>query len=262
VTAASLVPPGLKEAQTALVLRDVTQEDALRSLRAYFLANISHEFRTPLSTLNAFMELLLDPAEALTAEEMRELIKPSYLSLRTLQTLIDNLLASSNIEAGQFNLTRRRVTANQILENAVRLAGPLLERRRQAITVSEPAELPELDADPTRLTLALVNLLVNASKYSPIGEPIDIQIKQKGNMLGFYVADRGPGVPTNERLNLFRRYVRLNSVDEEQYGIGLGLFVVKSTIEAHGGSVGIEDNPGGGSVFWFELPLSAVESPL
>ena len=260
VTRASLVPPDSDSAQVALVLRDVTQEEALRGLRAYFLANISHEFRTPLSTLNASMELLLDPAEALSADEMRELIKPSYLSLRTLQTLIDNLLESSSIEAGQFTLKRRAIAANQVLEYALRLAGPLLERRRQPITISEPAELPEIQADPSRLTLALVNLLVNASKYSPAGQPIDIRIEQIADAVRFSITDRGPGIPATERMNLFRRFVRLNSVDEEQYGIGLGLFVVKTTVEAHGGCVGVEDNPAGGSIFWFELPVSEVES--
>lgn len=260
VTRASLVPPDGEDAQLALVLRDVTQEEALRGLRAYFLANISHEFRTPLSTLNASMELLLDPAEALSAEEMRELIKPSYLSLRTLQTLIDNLLESSSIEAGRFTLNRRTVAANLVLENALSLVGPLLERRRQPVTVSEPAELPEMEADPARLTLALVNLLVNASKYSPTGQPIDIRIELHDQAVRFSVADRGPGIPSGERMNLFRRFVRLNPVDEEQYGIGLGLYVVKSTIEAHEGRVGVEDNPGGGSIFWFELPVKQVES--
>lgn len=260
VTRANLVPSDIDRSQMALVLRDVTQEEALHSLRSYFLANISHEFRTPLSTLNASMEFLLDPAEALAADEMRELIKPSYLSLRTLQMLIDNLLESSSIEAGRFTLRKRIVAANQILENALSLVGPLLERRLQPVTVSEPTELPELEADPARLTLALVNLLVNASKFSPTGQPIDIRLEFKSQTIRFSVADRGPGIPSHERMNLFRRFVRLNSVDEEQYGIGLGLYVVKSTIEAHDGRVGIEDNPGGGSIFWFELPISEVES--
>ena len=69
------------------------------------------------------------------------------------------------------------------------------------------------------------------------------------------VADRGPGIPPAERLNLFRRFVRLDVQDDGEYGTGLGLYVVKTTIEAHGGQVGIEDRPGGGSIFWFEVPM-------
>ena len=109
--------------------------------------------------------------------------------------------------------------------------------------------------DQGRLTQVLVNLLVNASKYSPLGGAIDLTMTSAAGAIRVAVADRGPGIPPQDRLNLFRRYVRLDIQDNEEYGIGLGLYVVKTTVEAHGGAVGIEDRPGGGSVFWFTLPL-------
>ena len=255
VTRASLSPPGGESAQVALVLRDVTQEEAVRNLRSYFLANISHEFRTPLSTLIASMEMLLNPAEAFSPSEVQELLKPSYLSLRMLQNLIDNLLESSSIEAGRFNINRRPMAVDKILENAMDVAGPLLERRGQLVTINVPTSLPELEVDPARTTLALINLLTNASKYSPPGQPIEVSVEQQDARVRFAVADRGSGISPGERSNLFRRFVRLGAAEGEQYGIGLGLYVVKSTVEAHGGSVGVESRPGGGSMFWFELPL-------
>ena len=100
LTGAKLIPPGSDTTQVALVFRDVTEEEAARRLRSYFLANISHEFRTPLSTLIASMELLLDEQEKFTLTEVRQLLKPTHVSLLSLQTLIDNLLESSSIEAG------------------------------------------------------------------------------------------------------------------------------------------------------------------
>ncbi|HSM56616.1 MAG TPA: ATP-binding protein, partial [Candidatus Sulfomarinibacteraceae bacterium] len=261
VTGAQVVPPGADTAQVAMVLRDVTEEEALRHLRAYFLANISHEFRTPLSTLNASIELLLDPAEDFSTDEMRELLKPTYLSLRALQTLIDNLLESSSIEAGQFTIQKRPTDLNVVLENALRMVGPLLERRRQPLTVGEPGALPIVPADAGRLTQVLVNLLANASKYCPPGAPVDIHVRQEAGALRIAVADRGPGIPLGERATVFRRFVRggqygAADADGEQYGIGLGLYVVKTVVEAHGGRVGVDDRPGGGSIFWFELPLN------
>lgn len=259
VTSAQMMPPGLETAQLALVLRDVTEEEALRHLRTYFLANISHEFLTPLSTLNASMELMLDPDETLTADEMRQLLKPSYVSLRALQTLINNLLDSSSIEAGQFTLYRQPTDPDQVLEGALDIVGPLLERRRQQIVTGESGLLPVIHADPARLTQVLVNLLVNASKYSPPGKPIDVNLVRQGESLRVSVADRGPGIPPDERDNIFRRFVRRETGDREQYGVGLGLFVVQATVRAHDGRVGVEDRPGGGSVFWFELPLSGGE---
>ncbi len=271
--------------ERALVLRDVTEEEAMHHLRGYFLANISHEFRTPLSTLNASIELLMDESQDMSGAEMRALLKPIHLSLLELQTLIDNLLEGSTIEAGQFRLQRRSMTLNEAITGALRLVQPMLERRGQTISVTEPARLEKIWADRMRLTQVLVNLLANASKYTPIGEAIDITIevagkgaengssngagrdvvarRQNGDALyRVMVADRGPGIPAAERVNLFRRFVRLDSTqvnpvssrNQDVYGTGIGLHVVKTTIEAHGGRVGIEDRPEGGAVFWFEIP--------
>jgi signal transduction histidine kinase len=249
--------PGLKGApmQTALVLRDITEEETLRHLRSYFLANITHEFRTPLSTLNASLELLMDEAETLSPAEIRELLKPVHLSLLGLRTLIDNLLESSSIEAGRFVLRKRPLDLEQMIAAAVQMVQPLLERRQQALILTESVELPQLQGDATRLTQVLVNLLTNASKYSPIGQPVDLTVEQIADRVRLSIADRGPGTPLAERTNLFRNFVRMDRQDTEQYGIGLGLYVVKTTVEAHGGRVGIDDSPTGGSIFWFELPL-------
>jgi len=260
-TGARMVPPNSDTVQVALVLRDVTEEQALRNLRSFFLANISHEFRTPLSTLNASIELLMDQADDLSPGEIRELLNPTHLSLLSLQSLIDNLLESSSIEAGSFRLRRRVVNLEEVMAEALTIIRPLVERRRQAIAVSEPARMPMLSADRARLTQALVNLLANASKYSPIGCPIDLHISQTGDVVRLAVADRGPGVSPEDRVNLFRRFMRLDTqAGDEQYGIGLGLYLVKRIAEAHDGQVGVDDRPGGGAVFWMEFPLMVEES--
>jgi PAS domain S-box-containing protein len=261
VTGARLAPPNAKTAQVALVLRDVTHEEALRNLRSYFLANISHEFKTPLSTLNASLELLLDQKEEYSVEEVREVLKPAHVSLLSLQNLIDNLLQSSSVEAGRFVIRKQPIALLHVVEDALQLVQPLFDRRRQTFTLNAEAHwldgaTPDgIAADKGRLTQVLVNLLVNASKYGPLGGPIELSVSAAEGWLRIAVADRGPGIPSQERLNLFRRYVRLDIQDNEEYGIGLGLYVVKTTIEAHGGEVGIEDRPDGGSVFWFTLPL-------
>ncbi len=258
-TGARLIPPDSDTIQVALVLRDVTEEQALRNLRSFFLANISHEFRTPLSTLNASMELLMDEVEDLSAAEIRELLQPSYLSLISLQTLIDNLLESSSIEAGSFAIRPREVDLNDVITQALSIVRPQVERRRQAIVVTEPPHLPPLEADRARLTQALVNLLANASKYSPGGTAIDLTVSAEDSYLRIAVADRGPGISPDDRALLFRRFVRLRGGEEEQYGIGLGLYLVKKIAEAHGGTVDVADRPGGGAVFSVSLPIPVPE---
>ncbi len=253
ITGARMVPPNSDTVQVALVLRDVTEEQALRNLRSFFLANISHEFRTPLSTLSASLELLMDQADDLSADDIRELLRPTHLSLLSLQTLIDNLLESSRIEAGMFVLRRRPVALEVIIADALTIVRPLVERRGQAVTVTEPAELAPIEVDRGRLTQVLVNLLSNASKYSPIGQSIDLQVAAREGVLRISVSDRGPGIPPEERINVYRRFIRLNEDREEQQGMGLGLYLAKKIVEAHGGEVGVDDRPGGGAVFWLEL---------
>lgn len=144
---------------------------------------------------------------------------------------------------------------HEVVENAFNIARPLLERRSQPFSLAEPAHLAEIEGDPARLTQVLVNLIVNAGKYSPIGRPVEVQLAQGEDTLWVGVADRGPGIPPAERSNLFRSFVRLDNGNQEQYGVGLGLYVVKTVVEAHGGRVGIRDHAGGGSLFWFEIPL-------
>jgi signal transduction histidine kinase len=197
----------------------------------------------------------MDEADTLSPAEIRELLKPVHLSLLGLRTLIDNLLESSSIEAGRFVIRKRPLDLAQVLSAAWQMVAPLLERRQQELSLTAPAELPPLQGDMARLTQVLVNLLSNAGKYSPIGQPIALTVDVLTDCVRVAVADTGPGIPAEERTNVFRHYVRSSSQDPDQYGIGLGLYVVKTTVEAHGGRVGVDDNARGGSVFWFELPV-------
>lgn len=259
ITTASLALPDGAPAQTVLVIRDVTTEDAAQRLRSYFLANISHEFRTPLSALKASVELLLEGVEGFTPDETLELVRSIHFSVTSLQTLVDNLLESVSIEAGRFHIRRRPTDIRLLVAEAETLMKPLLERRNQALITSLPDGLRNLSVDPMRITQVLVNLLSNASKYGPVDQPIELDVSlQQDRLLRISVADRGSGIPAEDRENIFRRFVRLDEKDNAQYGIGLGLSVVKTIVEGHGGTVGLDERPGGGSRFWFTVPLEVA----
>ena len=259
VTGARMRSPESAETQTALVLRNITDEEAAQQLRSYFLANISHEFRTPLAALNASVELLLEELHDLSRDEITELLESVHYSLIALQTLIDNLLESTSIEAGHFRIHSRPTQVKSVIGEAIRVMKPLLERRDQALWLQQPDHIPTIKADPTRLTQVLVNLLSNASKYSSMGDQIALQVELPvPNMLRISVADQGPGVPTEDQGNLFRRFVRLDERGKAQYGVGLGLSVVKTIVEEHGGYVGLDEREGGGSIFWFEIPMDGA----
>ena len=241
--------------QIVLVFRDVTETDAAQRLRSYFLANISHEFRTPLSALMASVELLLEDIADLSQEETVSLLNSVHFSLTSLQTLIDNLLESVSIEAGRFQIRKRSTELRVLAAEAAKIMRPLLERRKQALKISVDPQVPPVEVDPMRLTQVLVNLLSNASKYGPMERPIELTMALDKDHIKISVADQGDGIPEKERQNIFRRFIRLDLKEKPQYGIGLGLSLVKTIVEEHGGTVGLDERPGGGSIFWFTIPI-------
>jgi PAS domain S-box-containing protein len=256
ITGARLLPLESGDARVALVFRDISEEEAVHRLLGHFLANIAHEFRTPLSALAASVELLLDQAPDLTADELQELLTSLHLGILGLQTLVDNLLESASIEAGHFHVSPRAAHLGEIIAEAIRTMQPLLDKRGQWLTVELPAAIPVVRTDPRRTVQVLVNLLSNASKYGPDDAEIAIGAAVDDGWVRVRVADRGPGILPKQRGSLFRQFSRPGvENDRAQVGAGLGLWVVKTVVEAHGGQVGVDERPGGGAVFWFTLPV-------
>jgi PAS domain S-box-containing protein len=256
ITGAQLVPPESGNAQVALVFRDVSEEEAIHRLMGHFMANIAHEFRTPLSALAASIELLLDQSPDLSPAELQELLNTLHLGILGLQTLVGNLLESASIEAGRFRVNPRPSDLGKIIAEAIRTMQPLLDKRGQRLVVELPAAIPVVRADSRRTVQVLVNLLSNASKYGPDDTEITIGATLRDGWARITVADRGPGIPPEYRKDVFRRFVYPDTDgDKTQYGAGLGLSVVKAVVEAQGGQVGLEDRTAGGSIFWFTLPI-------
>ena len=264
VTGARLLPPEGSSARVALVFRDISEEEAVHRILGDFLANIAHEFRTPLSAVAASVELLLDqvpdlmpaPAELTGVDgELHELLASLHTGILSLQALVDNLLESASIETGHFRTYPRPSSLGEIIAEAIRMVQPLVDKHGQQLVIELPATMPIVQADPRRVAQVLVNLLANAVKQNPDDAEIGILVSAQGDGIRVAVADQGPGIPADERNLLFRRFAHPSTGnDPAKAGAGLGLSVVKAVVEAHGGQVGIEDRPGGGVVFWFTLP--------
>ena len=258
ITGAQLTPPGSSGRQVALVLRDVTETEILHRLLGEFLANITHEFRTPLAALAASAELLREQADDLAPAERQELFTSLHLGILGLQTLIDNLLESASLEAGRFRITPRPADLGEIVGEAAYTMRPLQDKYHHRLLVALPANIPTLHADPRRTIQVLVNLLSNAIKYSPDGSTISLSAVVEEGWVRVTIADEGPGVPAEYQGDLFQPFHR---PDPEQqpapYGAGLGLSVVKAIVEAHGGMVGMANRAAGGAAFWFTLPLAS-----
>ncbi|HLE16372.1 MAG TPA: ATP-binding protein [Anaerolineales bacterium] len=254
---ARLSPSEAGEAAIALVFRDVSSEEIVHNMLGQFTANIAHEFRTPLSAVAASAEMLKDQAPVLTIGELQELTHSIHLGILSLQTLVDNLLEGASIEAGHFRISPRSCSLETIIGEAVTTMQPLLDKYEQNLVVSLPESIPPVFADPRRTLQVLVNLLSNASKYGPAEAEIALCAGVSADRVRVEVSDRGAGIPPEQRRDLFRRFVYPQAAPEHgKVGIGLGLSVVKAVVEAHGGQTGVEDRPGGGSTFWFTLPIA------
>ncbi len=255
VTGARLLPSEGGADRVALVFRDVSEEEAVHRLLGQFLANVAHEFRTPLSAVAASVELMLDQAPELTTAELEELLMSLHLGVLGLQTLIDNLLESASIEAGHFRVYPRPSNLGDIISDAIRTIEPLLSKHHQRLVVELPTDMPVVRADPRRTVQVLVNLLSNASRYGPDDAEIEVSAVASGQTVRVRVADSGPGVLPEHRQDLFRRFTHPGMEnDKARVGAGLGLSVVKAVVEAQGGAVGVDDRPNGGALFWFTLP--------
>ena len=257
VVVSSSPPAGDQQVQ---VLRDETAVEAARSLRDAVLANVSHEFKTPLAAQLASIELLRDRLSALPDDEARQLALALERGTLRLVQLVDNLLESVRIEAGEDSIRRAPVALDEVVEAAVELTAPLIAQRRQRLSVDLPWPLPPVEGDAPRLTQVVVNLLANANKFAPPGSAIAVGAAVEPGAVALWVEDEGPGLPAASGRELFARFVR--SADEEEPetgGMGLGLAIVESIVARHGGRV--EARPGAagaGTRMCVVLPLDAV----
>ncbi len=245
------------EGQQVQVIRDETELEAVRRARDSVLANISHEFRTPLAAQLASIELLHDGVNEMTGAEQRELFENLERGSLRLMRLIDNLLESVRIEAGQLGIRRQTLSLQSVVGDAVEFVRPILAQRRQHVAVDLPESLPELVGDEQRLVQVFVNLLSNASKFAPTGSMVRIGASVEESSLSTWVEDEGPGLGGSDPAMLFEQFRRADDREPEAPGLGLGLWIVRSVIERHGGTVRVERTPEERTRFIIQLPFEA-----
>lgn len=239
------------------VIRDETELEAVRRARDSVLANISHEFRTPLAAQLASIELLLAGLDHMPAPKQKELVMSLERGTLRLTQLIDNLLESVRIESGQLTIRQQPVVLAEVVEDAHALVASLLAQRRQRLEVAMPAELPLVSGDKTRLTQVFVNLLANANKFAPEDSVVRIGAQARAGVVLAWVEDEGPGPAASDSEELFARFRRGGS-EPEPAGLGLGLWLVKSITERHGGSVAFERTAAGRTRFTLTLPAQSA----
>jgi PAS domain S-box-containing protein len=236
-------------------LTDITRYREAEELKSTFISVISHELKTPVSLIKGYASTLAREDAPLSPEMVREYGRIIEEESNRLNELINNLLDASRIQAGALQLDMAEV-------NLAVLAGTAVERfRTQApshrFELDFPADLPLVRGDEKRIRQVLDNLLSNAIKYSPGGGLIRVGAWRDDHRVVVYVADTGIGIPPEEQRNVFERFYRVESgLRRGTQGVGLGLYLVKALIEAHGGEVWLQSEPGKGTTFFFSLPVA------
>jgi signal transduction histidine kinase len=238
------------------LMRDETGVEAARRARDAVLANISHEFKTPLSAQLASLELLLDQVGELKPDETRELLQSLHRGALRLTQLIDNLLESVRIESGQTSLRRQPVRLDEVVEEAVEMVRPLSTLRDQTLVFEIAGPLVPIDADSARVRQVVVNLLANAQKFAPAGTTVTVRAGMQGDEAWVCVEDEGPGWPEGFATASIAPFHRGGGREPEESGVGLGLWIARSIVQRHGGRLELTTHDGR-TVATMRLPIEA-----
>jgi two-component system phosphate regulon sensor histidine kinase PhoR len=254
-------PPG--ERKTMIVFHDVTRLKRLERVRADFVANVTHEIRTPLTAILGFIETLLEGAleERETARKFLEIIKRHA---RRLNRLVEDLLIISDVELGEMQLFFESVSAGGILDNVLLVVEPKAREKELTLHREWPEDLPPIRADRDRLVQIFLNVLDNAVKFTPERGSIDVKASAdgKGHVV-ISISDTGIGIPREELSRLGERFYRVDKTrSRELGGTGLGLSIVKHLMAAHGGKMEIESQLGKGTTVSLYFPVRGEGDPV
>ena len=239
------------------VFRDISEYKEIDRMKSDFVATVSHELRTPLTSILGFSKTLLRTDASFSDESRKSFLLEIVREGERLARLIEDVLSVSRIEAGRLRFDLKPVNAaptiNQVIKNMARLTSI------HNFIINVPDGLPPVSADPDKLYQVLLNLVVNAVKYSPDGGPVTVNAgAREGNVL-FEVEDHGVGISTEHLPHVFERFYRAARGKGGATGTGLGLYVSKNLVEQMGGRIWAESEAGKGSRFFFELPVAVAE---
>lgn len=249
-------PAAEKPSGAVVVLHDVSELRRLERVRQDFVANVSHEFKTPLTAIQGFAETLL--AGALEdPQNNRRFLEIMRSHAARLARLTDDLLKLARIEAGKLEVAFQPVSVAELLESCSATTVLKASRKQISFTVKVPPGLPSVLGDPGLLHDLLQNLLDNAIQYTPEGGQIDVSATAEAGEAVITVTDTGIGIPLADQERIFERFYRVDAArSREAGGTGLGLSIAKHIVEAHGGRLWVESAVGRGSKFFVAIPLA------
>jgi len=242
---------------TTIVLQDVTRLMRFDELKNDLVATVAHEFRTPLTSLRMAIHLCAQELVGPLTEKQADLMGAAREDCERLQAIVDDLLDLSRIQAGRMSLDIEPLDAAGLLEAAAGSLRAAADAAGVSLAVSPPATPLAVQADPERAQLVLTNLLANAVRHTPTGGRVEVQTSVVGELVRFEVRDTGEGIAREHQDRIFDKFYRVPGA--RSGGVGLGLYIAREIVHAHGGEVGVESTPGRGSTFWFTLRLASAK---
>lgn len=225
----------------------------VEQLRRDLVANVSHELKTPISALRAHLENLLDGVEQPNPQTLQVMLAQS----ERLGRLVEQLLELSRIESGDVPLRRQLVALAPLVSQVISEIGVARADREVHLSGDISTDVPPVFADRERVHQVLFNLLDNAVRFTPAGGEVRVTAERHNGAVDVHVADTGPGISSEHLPRLFERFYRVDPArSRDDGGTGIGLAIARSVVEAHGGRIWADSEPGKGSVFTFELPVA------
>lgn len=237
-----------------IVFQDVTRLHRFEELRNDVVATVAHELRTPLTSLRMAVHLLAEQAVGPLTPKQGDLVFAAREECDRLQSIVDELLDLSRIHADRIELRLGNHDPEELVREAVEAQRSSAAARNVELRSELLPDTPPVTADRERILLVLTNLIGNAIRYGPAGGTVTVRALPRDGVLRFEVSDQGPGVPGEHQQAIFDKYVRVPGTTTG--GAGLGLFIAREIVRAHGGEIGVDCAPGHGATFWFTVKVA------
>jgi len=240
-----------------VILQDVTRLRRFNELKDDLVATVAHEFRTPLTSLRMAIHLCLEQLVGPITEKQSDLLHAAREDCERLQSMVDDILDLSRVQAGQIEMHRRPLSVASLVHVAIEAHRAAAELQKVRLSASLPDSDDQVMVDPERVALVFSNLINNAIRHTPSGGIVDVRVRSVDGLMRFEVSDTGEGIPREHQRYIFERYYRVPGSNSK--GAGLGLSIAKEMVEAHGGEIGVESEVGRGSTFWFTIPRAVQD---